>query len=48
LIGVHKPSGLFNYVTLLQWKLSNNEVYSLNITLFGCLQKLVASNQCTK
>jgi len=23
---------------LLQWKLSNNEVFPLNITLFGCLQ----------
>jgi len=28
---------------LLQWKLSNNEVSPLNITSFGCPQKLVAS-----
>ena len=38
----------FNYVTLLQWKLSNNEVSLLNITLSGCSQNLVASNQCMK
>ena len=38
----------FNYVTLLQWKLSNNEVSLLDITLSECSQTLVASNQCMK
>ena len=38
----------FNYVTLFQWKLSNNEVSPLNITSFGCSHKFIASNQCMK
>jgi len=31
----------FNYLTLLQWKLSNHEVSPLNITSFGfcCVHK---------
>jgi len=38
----------FNYVTLLQWKMSNDEVSLLGITSSCCSQKLVASNQCMK
>ena len=44
-IGVHKPSvhkpSWFNYLTLFQWKLSNHEVFPLNITPlgFGCVHK---------